>query len=166
MATDRRWGIRKPVEVDVVIDNQPACLLQGRIGNVSVGGLFVRTEPGGLVMNTAIELVLMLQQENGMRVYRMPAVVARITRDGAGLRFDQYDVGAFRTLVVLLLACRRGAAPGGPTRAKFRAHAAVRPAVPAGGARGASVLEGTTGGLANAPAAPVTATSPVHGESH
>ncbi|MFL6650130.1 MAG: PilZ domain-containing protein [Sulfurifustaceae bacterium] len=104
---DRRWGMRKPVGVDVVIDNQPSCLLPGRIGNVSVGGLFVQTEAASLNPNARVEIVLMLQQGNGTSVYRMPAMVVRLTPNGAGLRFDEYDVNAFRALVVLLLAERR-----------------------------------------------------------
>lgn len=107
---ERRWGMRKAIEVDVVIDNQPACLLRGRIGNVSIGGLYVRTEPGSLSKDSQVELVLMLQQDNGTRVYRMHAMVVRLTHDGAGLMFDQYDVNAFRALVVLLLAQKKAAA--------------------------------------------------------
>jgi hypothetical protein len=107
---DRRWGMRKPVGLDVVIDNQPSCLLPGRIGNVSVGGLFVQTEAANLNPNARVEVVLMLQQGNGTSVYRMPAMVVRLTPNGAGLRFDEYDVNAFRALVVLLLAERRASA--------------------------------------------------------
>ena len=103
MGMERRWGMRKSVEVEVVIDNQPVCLLRGRIDNISIGGLFVHTEPAPLRMNTPVELVLLLEDDNGTRVYRLPAVVVRITAEGAGLMFDQYDVNAFRTLVVLLL---------------------------------------------------------------
>jgi hypothetical protein len=107
---ERRWGTRKAMEVDVVIDNQPAGILRGRIGNVGVGGLFVRTAPTTLSKNAQVELVLMLRQESGTRVYRMPALVARLTPEGAGLMFDQYDVDAFRALVVLLLNRQRRAA--------------------------------------------------------
>jgi CheY-like chemotaxis protein len=65
--------------------------------------LFVKTDPTALRINGSIELVLLLDSRQGMRVYRLPAIVARLTPDGAGLMFDQYDVSAFRTLVVLLL---------------------------------------------------------------
>lgn len=102
MRTERRWGMRKSVEVDVVIDNQPLCLLHGSIGNVSIGGLFVRTKPAALNPNARVELVLLLQEGGGTRVYRMPAIVVRLTDKGAGLIFDRYDIDAFRTLVSLL----------------------------------------------------------------
>src|SRR5690606_23199640 len=162
---ERRWGARKAVEVDVVVDNQPACLRRGTIGDVSIGGVFVRMEPDGLTPESIIELVLLLQQDDGMKVYRMPAVVARVAPDGAGLRFDQYDVGTFRTLVMLLLALKRGAATGA-TRSVLPRSRARTPAV--GNGETAPALEGTTGrvALAGGPLAPVSATSPVHGESH
>lgn len=158
---ERRWGMRKAVEIDVVIDNQPECLLRGRIGNVSVGGLYVRTEPGSLSKNSQVELVLMLQQNNGTRVYRMAAMVVRLTHDGAGLMFDQYDVNAFRALVVLLLAKKAGAgaaASDGTNTFSFSID---------GDADVASVLEGTTGGAAGAARKFVPASkqpSPAHGE--
>ncbi|HEY3487025.1 MAG TPA: PilZ domain-containing protein [Gammaproteobacteria bacterium] len=107
MGMDRRWGMRKPVSVDVVIDNLPSNLLRGHIGNISIGGLFVKTAPMPLRVNAPVELVLLLEDDDGTRVYRLPAVVVRLTPEGAGLMFDQYDVNAFRTLVVLLLEQQR-----------------------------------------------------------
>lgn len=103
MGTERRWGARKPIEVDVVIDNQPVSLLHGRIGNISIGGLYVETASVGLHTNAKVELVLLLQEQGGTRVYRMPALVVRVAGNGAGFMFDQYDVNAFRTLVALVL---------------------------------------------------------------
>lgn len=148
---ERRWGLRKAIEVDVVIDNQPASLLRGRIGNVSIGGLFVRTEAKNLRKNAQVELVLMLQQDSGTRIYRMPAMVVRLTQDGAGLMFDEYDVNAFRALVVLLLAQQKA----GESSANHNNSLSIE-----GGARAASVLEGTTGSYV-----PVSQqSSPVHGE--
>lgn len=141
---ERRWGARKPVEVDVVVDNQPAGLRRGTIGDVSIGGLFVRMAPEGLSPDAPIELVLLVQQEGGMQVYRMPAVVARLAPDGAGLRFDHYDVGTFRTLVMLLLALKRGAAPGA-TRSASASRSSLRAASATGGQPAAPALEGTTG---------------------
>jgi hypothetical protein len=107
MGMERRWGVRRPVEVDAWIDCQPACLLEGQISNISIGGLYVRTNASGLRLNAPVELVLTLDDEHETRVYRLPAVVVRLNEDGAGLMFDQYDVNAFRTLVVLLLERQR-----------------------------------------------------------
>lgn len=141
---ERRWGMRKAIEVDVVIDNQPACLLRGRIGNISVGGLYVRTEPGSLSKNSQVELVLMLQQDNGTRVYRLHAMVARLAPDGAGLMFDQYDVNAFRALVVLLLAQKKAAASATQGRANTLSYSID------GDGDVASVPEGAVGRAARA----------------
>jgi hypothetical protein len=148
---ERRWGMRKAVEIDVVIDNQPECLLRGQIGNVSVGGLYVRTaEPGSLSKNSQVELVLMLQQDTGTHVYRMAAMVVRLTDDGAGLMFDQYDVNAFRALVVLLLAKQKASAA---TAAADNRSNTFSFSID-GDADVASVLEGTTGRAAGAARTP------------
>lgn len=106
MQTERRWGMRKAVDVDVMIDNQPVCLLHGRIGNISIGGLFVKTTPQALDTDAPVELVLLLHENGGTRVYRMPAVVVRRAEDGAGLIFDRYNIDAFRTLAFLLKGSR------------------------------------------------------------
>lgn len=159
---ERRWGMRKAVEIDVVIDNQPESLLRGQIGNVSVGGLYVRTEPRNLSKDSQVELVLMLQQDSGTRVYRMAAMVVRLTHEGAGLMFDQYDVNAFRALVGLLLARQKASAAA----IKEGRNNAFSFSID-GDADVASVLEGTTGGAAGTARTFVPASkqpSPVHGE--
>lgn len=158
---ERRWGTRKSVEVDVVIDNQPAGLRRGRIGNVSAGGVFVRIDPEGLATKTPVELLLQLH-DNGTRVHRMPAIVARLTPSGAGFTFDQYNVEAFRALVVLLLATQLPAA--GARRRRIRLPLFVGDGTSAGSAQ-----EGTNAGAAAAaptlaPALPQL--SPVCGEPH
>lgn len=103
MRTERRWGLRKTVEADVVIDNQPAALLRGRIGNVSVGGLYVSTTPAALMPDSCVELVLMHQAPGGTQVYRLAATVVRRANEGVGLMIYHYDLDAFRALVALLL---------------------------------------------------------------
>lgn len=135
---ERRWGMRKTIGVDVVIDNQPVCLLRGHIGNVSVGGLFVQTEPTNLRKNSRVELVLLFQQDGPTRVYRMPALVVRTTADGVGLMFDQYDVDAFRALVVLLLAQRKATSTASADAGNLSLSIAR-------GASAAWVSEGATG---------------------
>lgn len=103
MQMERRWTQRKPVKVDVVIDNQPVGLMRGRIANVSVGGLYVHTGPITPAPQAHVELVLLRQTESGTRVYRIPTTVVRTANQGVGLVIHQYDLDSFRTLVALLL---------------------------------------------------------------
>lgn len=103
MRTERRWGLRKSVQADVLIDNQPASLLRGRISDVSVGGLYVSTIPAALAPNSRVELVFMRQVQGVTRVYRLSAMVVRRGTEGVGLLINHYDLDAFRALVALLL---------------------------------------------------------------
>jgi hypothetical protein len=103
MRTERRWGLRKSVLADVVIDNQPAGLARGRIANVSVGGLFVHTADAAPEPRSHVELVLLRQTGAGTRVYRIPTTVVRTANKGVGLVVNHYDLDTFRTLVALLL---------------------------------------------------------------
>lgn len=125
MEMERRSGLRKPVDVDVVIDNQPLCLLRGTIDDIAIGGLFVKTG-GGLDVQSRVELVLMLRHNGTTQVYRLPALVVRVTDDGAGLKLDEYDLNAFRVLVALLIEnSKRAAAASTPqlrVRDEFDAH--------------------------------------------
>jgi len=154
MRTERRWGMRKSVEVDVVIDNQPVSLLHGRIGNVSIGGLFVKTTPVALNPNSPVELVLMLHENGGTRVYRMPAIVVRLTNHGAGLIFDRYNIDAFRTLVFLLRDSRAFGIRRGKTTSRAKhppiLDRPIKPGLDTGlagttrGADGAAALVGSS----------------------
>lgn len=114
MRTERRWGLRKTVQAEVVIDNQPTSLLRGRISNVSVGGLYVSTIPVALAPHSRVELVFMRQVQGVTRVYRLSAVVVRRGHEGVGLLINHYDLDAFRALVALLLeqSGSWGEAPG------------------------------------------------------
>lgn len=103
MRTERRLGLRKSMQADVVIDNQPASLLRGRISNVSVGGLYVCTIPAALAPHSRVELVFMRQVDGVTRVYRLSAMVVRRANEGVGLLINHYDLDAFRALVALLL---------------------------------------------------------------
>lgn len=131
MPMERRWGSRKSLEADVVIADEPRQVLPGRIGNISMGGVFVETDSVGLRNNSQIEVVLR-SRDDGTRVYRVPAMVVRITANGAGLMFDQYNVEAFRALVSLVLHQH-------PTTAEKNSH---------GSGNSAPVLGGIPGSVA------------------
>ena len=107
---ERRSGLRKAINMDVVLDSPHGRRVQGKIGNVGFGGLYLQVDTGELSQNAPVELAVVLHQESEPRLYRINAFVARITSNGAGLMFDEYDVTAFRALVILLLAQRAGGA--------------------------------------------------------
>src|SRR5437762_3005929 len=104
---ERRSGLRKAIDMEVVLDSPRDRGLRGKIGNVGFGGLYVQLESGQLSKDAPVEIAILLQQESGPRVYRIRAFVARLAPNGAGLVFDEYDVTAFRALVLLLLTRQR-----------------------------------------------------------
>src|SRR3954447_22082931 len=105
---ERRSGLRKAINMDVVIDSPHGRRVRGRIGNVGFGGLYLQVDPGDLSQNAPVDIAVVLQQESGPRLHRIHAFVARLASNGAGVTFDEYDVAAFRALVVMLLAQRAG----------------------------------------------------------
>jgi hypothetical protein len=121
---EQRSGKRRAIDAQVVIDCRPTALTRGRIKNVSVGGMYIKMRPLRGLRNDHVKLVL-VRRENGVsRIYRLPAVVIRWTRDGAGLMFSELTPNAFYALLAILLADEQqraghrsppdGKAPGKP----------------------------------------------------
>jgi hypothetical protein len=125
---DHRCETRRSIDARVVIDCRPAGLMHGRIQNISTGGIYIKMRPMRGLANDNVKVVLLRRQGSVCRIYRVPAVVIRWGRDGAGLMFSDLTPNAFYTLLAILLADehrktgaaytaaagKKGAAPGKP----------------------------------------------------
>src|SRR5690606_36715764 len=98
-----------PISIDagVIIDSRPAGLVHGRIRNISVGGMFVRMRPIPGMTNDRVKIVFVRHDRGVCRIYRLPAVIVRWTRDGAGLMFSELTSNSFYALLAILLAEER-----------------------------------------------------------
>lgn len=121
---EHRSGKRRVVDAQVVVDCRPLGLMRGRIKNVSAGGLFIRMKPLRGMRSDHVKLVLVRRERGVSRIYRLPAVILRWARDGAGLMFSDLTPNAFYALLAILLADEQhrsgkrpppgGKAPGKP----------------------------------------------------
>ena len=104
MGMEHRCGTRRGIDAGVIVDCRPGGLVRGRIQNISVGGLFVKMRPLPRLANDRVKVVFVRREGRICRLYRMPAVVIRWSRDGAGLMFSELSPNAFYALLAILLA--------------------------------------------------------------
>jgi hypothetical protein len=102
---EHRCGTRRTIDAEVIIDCRPAGLLHGRLRDISVGGLYVKTKPLAGMMNDRVQIVFVRHDDRGVcRIHRLPGAVVRWTREGAGLMFSELTSNAFYALLAVLLA--------------------------------------------------------------
>lgn len=106
------------IDAGIIVDCRPAGLVRGRVRNISVGGLYVRMRPMPGLANDQVTVVFVRRERGVCRIYRLPAVIVRWSREGAGLMFTELTSNSFYALLAILLAEeRRGAGAKGAGRA-------------------------------------------------
>ena len=104
MGMEHRCGTQRVIEANVIIDCRPAGLTRGHVRNISAGGLFIKMRPPGGLTSDRVKVVFVYHDRGVARMYRMPAVIIRWSRDGAGLMFSELNPNAFYGLLAILLA--------------------------------------------------------------
>lgn len=112
MGMEHRCGTRRTIDAAIIVDCRPAGLVRARIQNISVGGLYIKMRPVAGISNDRVRLVFVRRDRGVCRVYRMPAVIIRWTREGAGLMFSELTSNSFYALLAILLAEERRSAAG------------------------------------------------------
>jgi hypothetical protein len=88
---ERRSHIRKPTDSNLTVYLYFAGRRIGQCSahNLSVGGVFLKTELFDLAQDTPLDLLFTIDKSssNIVRLYRIPAVVARSVDEGFGIRF-------------------------------------------------------------------------------
>jgi hypothetical protein len=106
-ATDHRWSSRVPLQIDVAIHNDSRMApLHFESRDISLGGIFVETGSMVLPLNAFVVLSFTLTAGERIVDYRLPALVVRNTRDGAGLMFQEFDPNTVRSLREMLYSGR------------------------------------------------------------
>lgn len=90
MSMEHRWGMRRPLGIDVIVDYRPAAMGHGRVADASVSGLFVKTSLQ-LPLHARVKLAFGTREPGATRLHRLEAVVVRSTPDGVGLMYLQFN---------------------------------------------------------------------------
>jgi len=107
MGMEHRCGTRRTIDAGILIDCRPAGLVRGRIQNISVGGLYIKMRPARGMVSDKIKIIFIRHDRGVYRIYRVPAVIVRWTREGAGLMFSELTSNSFYALLAILLAEER-----------------------------------------------------------
>lgn len=100
--TEHRWSVRKPMVVDVGLNQQGSMKNRYRSRNLSMEGVFVESGADAWPVNTLLELELPLYGQLRQTRHRVPVVVVHRTGEGMGLMFCVFDQALFKTVEYLL----------------------------------------------------------------
>lgn len=110
-AMERRWTVRTqmklPVEMSHAGTYTEGCMTQ----DVGLGGVFLKIPPHVKVFNEShVELTFKLGDETQVTKHRIKARVVRVSDEGAGMMFRDFDASTFRSLQEILRYREGGAA--------------------------------------------------------
>lgn len=95
---EHRWSVRKPHQCRVVVDCPRVGPAGAKLHDIGIGGMFVETDNMDLPLNAAVNVAFTLGRDNYREDFRLPAMVVRHMRNGAGIMFLESDVDILRAL--------------------------------------------------------------------
>ncbi|WP_297528603.1 PilZ domain-containing protein [Thiohalobacter sp.] len=104
MAIEHRWSERKPIEMEVALHYDPVGTIHGRTRDVSLEGMFVRTQGVELPVNAELEVIFVTRKNGKPREHHLPAYVVHGNSTGVGLMLRHIDYGDFYALRHMLSA--------------------------------------------------------------
>lgn len=96
---ENRWSDRRELRLDVEVfrNGQKICSCQSR--DVGLGGAFIdMPEAESVAQDDNLELVVHLLSGQTPIKHSLRARVVRVTGDGVGLKFHEFDTSVFRSL--------------------------------------------------------------------
>lgn len=112
---DRRWSQRRDTHLEVTISGKELAPQHGVCRNIGAGGLYVQTDPPGLVIDSVYHVSFTLGQGDEPQYQRVAARAIRRASDGFALMFTEFPLDSLRMLRRLLYEeapeCSAQAAP-------------------------------------------------------
>ena len=101
---ERRWTERTSINVPVDLSYAGVQTEECRTRDIGLGGVFVvLPETVNLMEETSVELTFKLGATPHLTKHRINARVVRVSGDGVGMMFRDFDAIAFRSLQEVLL---------------------------------------------------------------
>ena len=99
---DHRWGMRKPINLNVQLIAQPGAIAPGWLTDASASGAFVRTELSLRIL-TPVRILVVDPLPTGSRPIDLSGYVIRRAQSGVGLEWWNLLPGALHRLLCLSL---------------------------------------------------------------
>ncbi len=101
---ERRWTERTSINVPVDLAYAGAQAEECRTRDIGLGGVFVELpDTVNITADTAVEVTFKLGTAPNITKHRINARVVRVSEDGVGMMFRDFDAIAFRSLQEVLL---------------------------------------------------------------
>jgi len=100
---EHRWGARKSISCKVMLSHNQQRLLHGRIIDISISGMFIKTVTTSLTNNSKVNITLAIENEGVTQILQFQALIIRSTEDGVGLKFENLSIGVVKLLLIFLL---------------------------------------------------------------
>ena len=96
---EKRWSERKDLNVGVDIYQQGELLVSCFSKDIGLGGAFLGADSScGVSKDSDVELVFRLNASERGTKHKIHAKVTRISDQGVGFKFCDFDTGVFRSL--------------------------------------------------------------------
>lgn len=101
---EKRWSERRELDVDVDVYQHGALLGSCHSFDIGLGGTFLSTEePLTIQKDENVDLVFRLLTQNHGTKHNVHAKVTRVTTNGVGFKFCDFDTSVFRSLQEIML---------------------------------------------------------------
>ena len=87
---EKRWSIRKAIQLDVVLHHDTAGAIKCRTRDISLEGMFIETDSKTLPIDEPVYLDFILQ-EGDNKLHHIRAKVIRTTENGMGVMFREFN---------------------------------------------------------------------------
>lgn len=94
---EQRWSQRRDVSLGVDVLENGEVIASCQSKDVGLGGVFVQTASKKLSSNNSYELCFSLGQKDVAK-QKLKAKIVRVTDDGFGFMFKDFDTNSFRAL--------------------------------------------------------------------
>ncbi len=88
---DRRWSVRKSIELNVAIYYDRLGLLPCKTLDMCMEGMFIKTGLITLSRHSKVDAVLTRHDGTVSQQLRLPANIVRVSEAGAGLQFHNFN---------------------------------------------------------------------------
>jgi len=96
---EHRWSDRRELQLDVEVFRDGAKICSCKSRDVGLGGAFLDLDSSCPVgEDDNLELVFHLISEHNPIKHSLHARIVRVTDEGVGLKFHDFDTGVFRSL--------------------------------------------------------------------
>lgn len=119
MNLEHRWGQRRKLDTEVILDARPRGTGRARVRDASTSGLFVETALA-LPIHSRVRVVFVTHTPSVARIHRLEAIVVRQAPAGLGLMFTEFDPQAWAALVAR--GAERRTTPLAPVAQAFARH--------------------------------------------